>query len=282
MKVRGFIGLLVLAAIVLAPATGRAAGITVFHDKNFQGKNANFTADVPDLKALGMNGKISSLKVEAGERWQVCDEPHFQGECTVLTGEASDLKRTSWDNRIASFRRVEADASAGTTVPAENVWIILYDKPDFLGNSLNYTTASANLGKHINKAQSVKVGKGTWELCDEKDFKGRCVTLTGDVADLEKHGLKKKVSSVRPLTAAGDWFVVVHEEADFGGTSTRYERSEATVDKTVKSVTVGKGTWELCDGKDFTGKCVVLDVNAPDFSVLKIGDRIRSLRPVQR
>ena len=39
---------------------------------------------------------------------------------------------------------------------------------------------------------------GRWELCDEPGFKGRCVTVTSDVRDLARVGLRDQVSSVRP------------------------------------------------------------------------------------
>lgn len=50
-------------------------GITVFADLNFSGKSATFRQDVPDLRAVGFNDTITSLRVAPGERWEVCEHP---------------------------------------------------------------------------------------------------------------------------------------------------------------------------------------------------------------
>jgi hypothetical protein len=48
-----------------------------------------------------------------------------------------------------------------------------------------------------NEAGSAQV-TGRWELCDEPGFRGRCVTVSSDVRDLARIGLRDRVSSVRP------------------------------------------------------------------------------------
>ena len=48
-------------------------GITVFSDKNFRGRSATYRQDVPDLEPLGLNDKVSSLRVGPREQWEVCE-----------------------------------------------------------------------------------------------------------------------------------------------------------------------------------------------------------------
>ena len=48
-----------------------------------------------------------------------------------------------------------------------------------------------------NQAGSVQV-TGRWELCDQPNFGGRCVTISSDVRDLARLGLRDRVSSARP------------------------------------------------------------------------------------
>lgn len=50
-----------------------------------------------------------------------------------------------------------------------------------------------------DRARSVAVFAGQWELCEHKDFTGRCVFITEDVDDLSWFGLAGRVSSVRPV-----------------------------------------------------------------------------------
>lgn len=53
---------------------------------------------------------------------------------------------------------------------------------------------------HFNdRARSVAVFAGQWELCEHKNFTGRCVFITEDVEDLSWFGLGSSISSVRPI-----------------------------------------------------------------------------------
>jgi hypothetical protein len=45
---------------------------------------------------------------------------------------------------------------------------------------------------------------------------------------------------------------------------------------------IGKGRWELCDGPDFTGRCVTLENSVANLRTYNIGSRIASLRPLFR
>ena len=46
--------------------------------------------------------------------------------------------------------------------------------------------------------------------------------------------------------------------------------------------TIGRGVWQLCEGRDFTGRCITLDSSAPDLHAHNFGNRVRSLRPLYR
>ena len=50
-----------------------------------------------------------------------------------------------------------------------------------------------------DRPRSVAVFAGQWELCEHKDFTGRCVFITEDVSDLGWFGLAGRVTSVRPI-----------------------------------------------------------------------------------
>ena len=81
-------------------------GITIFTDQNFRGKSSTFREDVPDLEPLGLNDKVSSIKVGPGEQWEVCEHSNYQGRCVVVSGTEPDLGRNSWNDLISSLRRV--------------------------------------------------------------------------------------------------------------------------------------------------------------------------------
>ena len=50
-----------------------------------------------------------------------------------------------------------------------------------------------------DRARSIAVLAGQWEVCQHSDFTGRCVFLRYDVPDLAWYGLAGEISSVRPV-----------------------------------------------------------------------------------
>ncbi len=84
---------------------GGGSGITVFEDRNFRGDAATYQNNVASLPSR-FNNRISSVRVGAGEQWQVCDQANYRGQCVTVSGEENDLGRNNWDNRISSMRRL--------------------------------------------------------------------------------------------------------------------------------------------------------------------------------
>lgn len=86
------------------------------------------------------------------------------------------------------------------TGPAVNVFDPIHSLPDIQFN---------------DRARSVAVLSGAWELCEHSDFTGRCVFLREDVPDLRYFGLDGEVSSVRPIyeyTDAENGLMFVRDE----------------------------------------------------------------------
>lgn len=50
-----------------------------------------------------------------------------------------------------------------------------------------------------NRTASLVVLSGTWEICEEAEFRGRCALVRRNVHDLARLGLRYKISSVRPI-----------------------------------------------------------------------------------
>ncbi|MEZ5946097.1 MAG: beta/gamma crystallin-related protein [Hyphomonas sp.] len=79
--------------------------------------------------------------------------------------------------------------------------IILYAGENFTGEPREiYDPIYALPDLAFNdRARSVAVLAGQWEVCEHSDFTGRCVFLRYDVQDLGWFGLERRVSSVRPI-----------------------------------------------------------------------------------
>lgn len=196
------------AATVLAQYQERTiggVGITVFRDENFRGENTTFRQDVPDLRRYSFSDRITSLRVAPGEYWEACERANYQGRCQVFSGDERDLRRVGWTDKISSLRRVRGGGGGGgggypgPRPPDTRGGIVLYDDPYFRGNALPMNGPSENLRfqRFHDRAESVRVLSGRWELCAEPNFR-RCQIVDRDIQNLSSLGLNKKLSSVRP------------------------------------------------------------------------------------
>ena len=260
-------------------------GITVFADANFRGKSATFQHNVPNLAHQGFDNMISSLRIGPGEQWEVCDQANYRGRCVVVSGEERNLSNNSWNNIISSFRRVGGNVPPPP--PPDPGYIVLFDRPNYQGNPTNYNAAAPNLHR---RSGSVTIGRGVWDLCDGWNFTGRCVTLTTSVPDLGTYGVRDRVLSVRPAGSSPgpvtpsmtDWYVVLFEQPNYRGNPRNYKAATANIPvlRRSGSITIGRGVWELCSGRDFTGHCVTLRDSVPNLATHNLLHRVRSLRPI--
>ena len=79
--------------------------------------------------------------------------------------------------------------------------ITLYSSPDFGGQAFQTSREVTNLPRQYNdRAMSLRMeGRGSWQVCSDSDFRGRCQIFDRDVRDLRQYGLGEAVSSMRPV-----------------------------------------------------------------------------------
>jgi hypothetical protein len=95
-----------LAAGTLAIAAAQAGEMTLYKQPNFSGNALTLRTPTENLAGAGFQDQVSSLRIRSG-RWQVCTQPDFQGDCTVLDrGDYPALKQ-ALNHRIESAREVE-------------------------------------------------------------------------------------------------------------------------------------------------------------------------------
>jgi hypothetical protein len=91
---------------------------------------------------------------------------------------------------------------AATHAIAASAQIVLYENDNFNGRSYraSYSVSNLNDGGFNDRASSVTVRGGRWQLCDNAYFRGSCVTLgPGEYSSLRAMGMNDRVSSVREL-----------------------------------------------------------------------------------
>ena len=197
--------LLVASAVsfIAVPASAQVrrfgGGITVYTNPDFTGESATFRDDTPDLRAYGLNDKISSIEIPNGESWEICQDINYGNRCQTVSGSISNLRSMGWNDKISSLRRVtgfQGRRSGGVFSPNLAPELVIYDRPNFRGSSRTMTAQSSNMGSINARSGSVEVRSGTWQLCDRD---GRCATVSQNVSDLSQLGLNGRITSVRPL-----------------------------------------------------------------------------------
>ena len=84
---------LILASVILlgasAPAVAQdrmAPNAQLFSATNFMGRSLTITRETPILQA---SWQPRSIRMGGGSSWEVCEQRHFMGRCTVLTGSST-------------------------------------------------------------------------------------------------------------------------------------------------------------------------------------------------
>jgi uncharacterized protein YcfJ len=194
-----------LAAAGVAFATQAAAQVTFYEHDGFGGRYFTTEQRIDNLDRYGFNDRASSVVV-VGNRWEVCEDPRFGGRCVVLRpGRYPSLASMGLNDRVSSVRAVSTNARiddqryAPAPVAAQ---VIFYEAEGFLGRSFTTEKPIGNLRRpgFNDRASSIEVLGDRWEVCEDAQFKGRCVVLRpGRYPSLVSMGLNDRVSSVRAV-----------------------------------------------------------------------------------
>jgi hypothetical protein len=300
-----FVAAVTVISAVVADGTASAqdrrfrgrGGITVFRDENYRGESATFREDVPDLRRYGLGDRITSLQIPPGQSWEACESTNYRGRCQIFTGDQPDLRRVGWTDRISSMRRVRGGGGwPGGRPPLDSgkFGIVLYEDPFFRGRSVTVKDSIQNLRSESfhDRAESVRVVSGRWELCSEPNFR-RCQVVDRDVPQLSALGLNKKLSSVRPVgwrdeggyspAYPGRAGLVLFERENYRGQSMTLESSSGDLGgwgNRARSLQVVTGRWLVCDRPGFAGRCREVSSSVPDLEEWGLRDRVMSARPI--
>lgn len=193
----------------------QAAQITIYKQPHFKGESVTVRNGANDLAPLGITDQASSLVVHDG-RWQVCTQPDFNGDCREIgPGKYATLDRVL-NHRIESVRELERTADRrdyrgsrndrgrdnwrGERSHPQAASIEIFNRPEFRGRSMRAGDDIADLrdSGFDERASSVVVNEGRWELCTRPDFRGRCAVLgPGHYPHIAQ--LDDSVSSLRQL-----------------------------------------------------------------------------------
>jgi hypothetical protein len=201
---------LVVAALALGvgvslaqPRHGGEGAITVSDDVNFQGPTMTFRGDVPDLRDFQFNDRISSLVVDPGDSWEVCEDTNYGGRCLVVSGAERDLRTRGMNDVISSMRRVPRRESRDTRDERDDrgpVGITVSDDVNFQGPTMTFRRDVPDLRdfQFNDRISSLQVAEGeSWEVCEDTNYGGRCFVVSGAERDLRTRGMNDVISSMR-------------------------------------------------------------------------------------
>jgi hypothetical protein len=185
------------------------------------------------------------------------------------------------------------------TLPAWSAEIILYAQDNFRGRSfVSEQTVSnfANVGFN-DRASSAVIRGGSWQLCTDAYFRGRCETLPpGEYPTLRSMRLENQVSSVREVGWQGGpgpgrpgpgpgprAMVELYENDGFGGRVLPINNAENNFPNSfndrASSMIIHDGYWEACENIGYHGRCQVYGPGRY-ANLGSMSNRISSIRPV--
>jgi hypothetical protein len=237
------LGLACGAALLLAASA--SAQITVFDDIEFRGQARTVDREVRDLRSIGWNDKISSIRLGPGA-WEICRSVDFK-DCRVIRSDERDLRRSGWNDSISSLRWL-GGSGAGLTA---------FEDYDFRGDARTFDREVRDLRSigWNDKISSFRIGSGVWELCREIEFRD-CQTFRADERELGRvRGWNDTISSLRRIDSDLP-MIEVFEHFDYDGSSRTFERAVPELQREgwndrVSSLRVISGRWQVCRHNDY-------------------------------
>lgn len=268
-----------LVGAVLAGAGAAAAQDILFFERpDFAGRRFGATQSISNLADQGFNDRASSVVVRNGT-WQLCADAYFRGRCVTLPpGEYRNLSQMGLSNEVSSARElgiVPGGPGPGPGPGGRGRSVTLYEDFGFGGQAMDVDGSIANLARtdFNDRARSLIVHGGMWELCRDDGFNGGCQTF-GPGRHENIGYLAGQASSIRPIGGPGgpggpgrpgDWGsggrVVLYEQPGFGGRRVALNQEflpnfDGTgFNDRASSLRVESGYWMFCSDAGFRGTC---------------------------
>lgn len=284
-------------------------GAIVLYAGEFSGPELRLSDSVNDLRSRAFNDSAVSIEVLSGA-WELCSDGGFGGQCQRF-GRGRHALPPALRDRLSSLRllggadrpdrpgrpdRPDRPHGPGGIDGPARPWsgatpaIVLHEHEGFSGRQLPLAGPAPDFREFgfNDRASSVEVFRGRWQLCRHVGFEGDCATFGPGRYELGG-ALQDSVSSARPLFGrqdrqlGGDGGVTLHAAPDLRGPAlfvdgaVRNLRDLDFNDRAV-AVEVHAGRWELCSQSDHRGRCLSF---GPGWHRLPEGlaGELSSLRP---
>jgi len=298
------LGVVVVAAagaVAAQPYGGGRDRITLYEGPNYTGRSMTFDRDISNLPRE-FNDRAGSVRVNG--RWSVCVDSDYRGRCVDISRDVPDLRALGMDRTISSMRAYGYGGGypgggggypggGGGYPGGGRERITLYEGPGFSGRSMTFYDNVSNLPRELNdRAMSARVS-GRWSICVDSDYRGRCVDVNRDIADLRSLGMDRTISSMRAggsygggggYPGGGGWrrgSVTLFDGPNFTGRSIRIDQDYSNLPREFADRAISirvEGRWQICADSDYRGRCVTVDRDVRDLRVFGLDRSISSLR----
>ncbi len=265
---------LLLLCVFAVAGIASAAEITFWEGPGFRGRTYSSNQTIANFADVGFNDRASSVVIRSGS-WQLCGDAYFRGRCVTLgPGEYPSLASMGLENSVSSVRELggwSGGGGGGGGGGGNRARVVLFDGGNFSGRNydVNGTVPNFEPLGYNDRANSMIVHEGTWELCGDAQFGGYCQRFgPGRYATLGP--LSGQVSSMRPAGGGGGgggggWGggprAVLYEGQGMSGRSFVIgNQVVANLDGTgfndrASSLRVEGGYFVFCTDSNFGGEC---------------------------
>jgi|SRR5690242_116855 len=190
----------VAQAPVVAAAGPR---IALFEQPGFSGAGVEIHETHGNLDRIPTYAPASAVIVYGGT-WRLCTEEYYRGQCADFTpGRYDSLGALS--GRIESAQLISsAPAPVGVVTPAPSPEgrVVLYELPDFAGQSLVVDRREMPNLDWMNfgdRAASMRIDSGYWMFCTDIRFRGSCRTFGPGEYPRLSPDVDHRIASIRRL-----------------------------------------------------------------------------------
>ncbi|MBK9154502.1 MAG: beta/gamma crystallin family protein [Chloracidobacterium sp.] len=83
--------------------------------------------------------------------------------------------------------------------------ITVFEDRNFRGDTATYQNSISNLPSRFNnRISSLRVSPGEqWQICDQSNYRGQCVNVSGEESDLRRNDWDNRISSMRRVSGGG-------------------------------------------------------------------------------
>ncbi len=184
------------------PPVSGPASLTLYSNTNLRGEAVQLNEGLNNFSSIRFNDKARSVEVTGGV-WLLCSDANLRGQCEYVDRTVRNLGEIGLSGNISS-----AQVTAYGQGP-RSYDIAFFANSDFRGPFLGFDTGEAGLSqfRFNDTASSVMVNRGTWLVCEDADYRGRCAFLDASISDLGAVGLNDRISSFRryDVRREGPW-----------------------------------------------------------------------------